>query len=94
MDLEYSDDSIYFTNIAAGELRDNFLNEKLVLKVNGAYSAGGKDYMISPGIEYSPKDNVLLKLSGTFYDGDSDTLFGQFSDNDMIQASVEYSFNI
>lgn len=92
MDLEYSDDSIYFTNIAAGELRDNFLNEKLVLKVNGAYSAGGKDYMISPGIEYSPKDNVLLKLSGTFYDGDSDTLFGQFSDNDMIQASVEYSF--
>jgi len=91
-DTDYSDADSYSTNIIAADLRDTYFNDTLTLKVNGAYSVGGKDYMIAPGLEYTVKDDALVKVKYSIYRGDADTLFGQFKNNDMLEVVFQYSF--
>ncbi len=91
-DIEYSDSGSYISNIIAADLRDTFFNDTLTVKMSGAYSAGSKSYMLAPGIEYTIKDDAAVKVRYTLYRGDSDTLFGQFKDNDMLEVIFQYSF--
>ncbi len=91
-DMEYSDSGSYISNIIAADLRDTFLNDTLTVKMSGAYSAGSKSYMLAPGIEYTIKDDAAVKIRYTLYRGDSDTLFGEFKDNDMLDVIFQYSF--
>lgn len=91
-DTDYSGADSYTTNIIAADLRDTYFNDTLTLKVNGAYSVEGKDYMIAPGLEYTVKDDALVKVKYSIYRGDADTLFGQFKDNDGLEVVFQYSF--
>jgi len=91
-DIEYSADDSYLSTIIGADIRDTYFNDNLTLKVSGAYSVGSKDYMITPGLDYTIQDNAMVKINYSLYRGDSDTLFGQFKDNDMVEVIFQYTF--
>lgn len=92
LDIEYSDDGTYTSHIIAADLRDTFIDDKLVLKLSSAYSIEGEDSMLIPGFEYNLTDDAIVKVRYTLYRGGEDTLFGQFRDNDMFEITCQYFF--
>ncbi len=91
-DVEYSASDSYTSTVIAADLRDTFFNDTLTLKVSGAYSIGSKDYMLTPGLEYTFKDDASVLIKYSLFRGDTDTVFGQFKDNDMLDVTFQYSF--
>ena len=91
-DIEYDADGVYTSNIITGDIRDSFLNGNLTVKISGAYSIEDKGYMVKPRVEYTVADDALIKADYTIYRGESDSLFGQFKDNDMLEIIFKYSF--
>ncbi|RKX91992.1 MAG: hypothetical protein DRP59_06505 [Spirochaetes bacterium] len=91
-DIEYETDGEYTSNIIAGDIRDTFLNGNLTVKFSGAYSAEDSGYMIKPGFDYTIADDAVVKAAYTMYRGDTDSLFGQFKNNDMLEVIFKYSF--
>lgn len=68
-----------------------FLREKLRPELRGLYSPTTEDYFVSPRVGYSFNDHLTLTLGANFLEGESDTLFGQFTRNDQVFLLFEYS---
>jgi hypothetical protein len=56
------------------------------------YDAKHSGFMITPKLLYSPEDAVSIEIGGTFFSGESKSLFGRFKDNHIVYAKGTYSF--
>ena len=91
-DIDYESDGVYSSSMLTAGLRDSFLNEKITSALNGSYSIEDRDFMISPELTINIIEDTWLNLKYSFFYGDSDTIFGQFKDNDFLEIRMEYSF--
>ena len=91
-DIEYDPTGVYKSHLIEGGLRDSFLNERIIAELNGAYSIEDEDFMIMPEFRINLVEDTWVNMKYTFYYGDSNTLFGQFEDNDFLEIRMEYSF--
>ncbi len=91
-DIDYESDTAYDSYLLTAGLRDSFLNEKITAELNGTYSIQDGDFMIMPELRINLVEDTWLNMKYTFFYGDSNTLFGQFEDNDFLEIRMEYSF--
>jgi hypothetical protein len=58
---------------------------------HNTYNLGG-DYAVLVGMQYKPNDNLSLRLDGGTFQGDSNTLFGRWQNNEFLRFRTEYKF--
>lgn len=92
LDPEYRKDSEYTDLMIMARVSDNYLNETLFLEVSAAFDILNHDSMLTPKGEYKINDNFLIYLEYLLLNGDKDTDFGQYRDNDTITLGLEYFF--
>ena len=91
-DIDFNSDSNYNTSLLIASLKDSYFNEKITAKLKGTYSIEGNDFMITPELEINLIEDTWLNIKYSFFYGDSDTLYGQFEDNDFFEIKMVYSF--
>ncbi|SFL60060.1 DUF1302 family protein [Halanaerobium salsuginis] len=91
-DIDYDADDDYTTNRAIVKLKDSYNNEKIEPELTWIYNLAGHDYSLEAAVNYELKQDLELELSHKIFNGDNDTTFGQFSDNDFTSIALKYSF--
>ena len=91
-DTDYDSQGKYSTTLIITQISDKYLNEKLKPNVKFYYNVEKHDYIIRPEIILALNDERILSLSYSNYGGKSDTLFGQFDNNDFIEAKLDVKF--
>ncbi len=91
-DIQYNSEGKYTLNTLAGSISDTFFENTLKLKLDGAYQFEYKDFMLRPTIQLVLTDNLKVNLSYTSFWGDTDTDFGQFSNNNFVDLNINYTF--
>lgn len=86
-----SENSRPFQDTLSGRL-DFQINNEWASTFGGVYDFSEEDWVLGLGVEYSPTDNWTITLQGSMFDGEDDTQFGRWQDNDNIMCSVEYKF--
>ncbi len=91
-DIDFKSDSIYNTYLITAGLKDSFLNEKITAELNGAYSIEKNDFMVTPELGINLIEDTWLNIKYSFFNGDSNTLYGQFENNNFMEIKLQYSF--
>jgi hypothetical protein len=91
-DMEYRSDGKYTDNMLVIALSDHFYREKIKYDIDFAYNIEHHDLFLKPGVSFTLKDALELKFAYGFLYGEENTNFGQYSENDFIQASCSFSF--
>ncbi|MCD6123485.1 MAG: hypothetical protein J7K04_16755, partial [Spirochaetales bacterium] len=91
-DIQYRSDNLYSNNTLAWSISDTFFNDTLKLQFDGAYSFEHGDYMFRPKADFAFTDNLHLTVFYTYFQGDSDTDFGQFKNNSFAELKLAYNF--
>ncbi|PRX26637.1 hypothetical protein BX659_1191 [Orenia metallireducens] len=89
-DIDYSED--YFTNMMVLKVSDDFNNQRILPEVSLMYNLESQDYILDNQLEFIVKDDTSIKFNYKLFQGDGDTLFGQFDENDYISMVVNYEF--
>jgi len=92
LDLQYNADGDYTNHRAIVSLEDSYQNEKIIPQLNWVYNLNDHDYTLEAEVEYELQQDLNLRFAHKIFEGDQDTIFGQFSDNDFSSLSLEYSF--
>lgn len=92
LDLQYRDDGEYTNHRAIVTLEDSYQNEKIIPKLSWIYNLRDNDYILEAEVDYELQQDLNLVIAHKIYEGDSDTTFGQFEDNDYSSFSLKYSF--
>jgi len=89
-DPDYAEE--YYTHRIAASLSDSWFHDQLTLNLAGSYNVEDQDFLIMPELEYLFKDEVRFSLLYRMYQGEEDTLFGQFDDHDSLTLTVRMDF--
>jgi hypothetical protein len=65
---------------------------KIIPEVRAIYEINGDDFFIMPKVTYKWSDTLEFSLGLNIFEGDRDTIFGYFSDNDQAFFEVKYIF--
>ncbi|MEE2932861.1 MAG: hypothetical protein VX941_05500 [Pseudomonadota bacterium] len=94
----YADDWVQSSKLSRPFRRTVFLrvvvehNEELSYFAGSTVNIKYEDHTFGAGVEYRPNDNFKIQMSGAFFEGNSDTHFGRWTDNELIRLGAEYSF--
>ena len=94
----YADDWVQSSKLSRPFRRAVFLrvvvehNEELSYFAGSTVNIKYEDHTFGAGVEYRPNDNLKIQMSGAFFEGNSDTHFGRWTDNELIRLGAEYSF--
>lgn len=88
LDPEFKEE--YNDIMVMARISDHYFNETLFIEVSGAYDFVHSDYMVNPSIEYKLNDNLSLTTEYSLFEGDDDTDFGQFKNNNNFKIEIEY----
>jgi len=91
-DLQYNSDGDYTTNRAIVSLEDSYQNEKIIPQLTWVYNLNDNDYTLEAEVDYELQQDLILKFSHKIFEGDKNTTFGQFEENDFTSMALEYSF--
>jgi hypothetical protein len=91
-DIEYEEDESYHSNTLIASLSDSYANDTVNPELGFIYNIEDQDMLIRPELELTLKDDSTLTLRGSIFAGDEDTRFGQYDDNDYVEALFTYSF--
>jgi hypothetical protein len=91
-DLQFNSDGDYTTNRAVVKLEDSYQNEKIIPQLTWVYNLRENDYSLEAAVEYELKQDLVLEVSHKIFNGDQDTDFGQFEDNDYTAFALSYDF--
>ncbi len=69
----------------------SLLNETVTLKFFGYYGLNNEDALLRPSVSYNVADGLDVTAGSDIFIGDSG-VFGRYNDNDMVYATVTYSF--
>lgn len=92
LDIQYRDDEEYINHRAIVSLEDSYQNEKIIPKLSWVYNLRDNDYSLEVEIDYELQQDLNLIFAHKIFEGDADTTFGQFEDNDYSSLALEYSF--
>ncbi|MBN2617103.1 MAG: hypothetical protein JXR64_02185 [Spirochaetales bacterium] len=92
LDSEYSSDDEYTTITLMGRVSDTYLNDTLSGEITGSFNVLDQDFMVKPKVSYSITDNSKCYVEYLLLEGNEDTTFGQYRDNDTFKIGVEINF--
>ena len=90
LDTDYRTD--YTRNVIAAQVEAKPINEYFTCAVSGAYVVEDSSYRVQPSLTYVLGDVFELKAAYSLYEGDSDSMFGQFDANDYLSFTGTLSF--
>lgn len=90
-DPDYDDEYYCDHNITAA-LSDKYFYEKLKVTVAGAWNIERGDFMIKAGAAFTVHDLLIIDLTYRMYEGEEDTVFGQFDSQDSLTLSCSVQF--
>ncbi|MFW5806854.1 MAG: DUF1302 family protein [Spirochaetota bacterium] len=91
-DYDPGDDEHYWTNTLVASVEDRYRNDTVIPQVDFVMTAETRDFLLRPGVEFVLADDASLNVRGSMFEGDEDTQFGRFDDNDHLEMSIEYAF--
>lgn len=89
-DPEYSDR--YYNHMIIASLSDSYFHDTLKLSFSGSWNVEDHDYMFIPELEMTFRESAAFTLAYNLYEGASESLFGQFDDQDNITLSCRMNF--
>ncbi|MFP4566986.1 MAG: hypothetical protein ACLFNX_10835, partial [Spirochaetaceae bacterium] len=92
VDYDAGENEHYWTNTLVASLEDTYRNETITPSVDFLFTAETQDYVVRPGVEFVLADDATVNVRGSIFEGDRDTEFGQFDDNDHLEVRFEYAF--
>ncbi|SJZ33603.1 hypothetical protein [Selenihalanaerobacter shriftii] len=92
LDIEYDEDGDYFTNMLVFKVSDSFKYETILPEVSFVYNLEDHDYMLNNEIEFVVEDNTSITFNYKIFNGDEDTTFGQFDNNDYAELNLSHDF--
>jgi len=81
-----------YTQQITSTLTKDFLNGSLIFKLKDSYNLSYNDWMINPKITYKFNNGLEASLAGFIFEGGITTLFGRYTNKDLIYLEVEYKF--
>lgn len=91
-DIEYDEKGKYTDSILVTSISDRYRHGKVMPEISFIYGVERGDYMIRPKLELILRDDVKLTFLYSVFEGKRVTNFGQFRDNDFLQASFTCAF--
>jgi hypothetical protein len=82
----------FISDYAAASVEKKILNGKLAFELKGMFNVLSYDWMAQPRIAYEIDNTLIVEASGAIFDGKSDTLFGVYSENDLVSLKVKYLY--
>jgi hypothetical protein len=79
------------STLVTAVLSKKFLRDELELKTSAVWDLENSAALIMPALAWT-KNDVTIELSGGFFAGDDEGLFGQFRDNSFIRVGLKYTF--
>lgn len=73
-------------------LRVGWMNQKIETNLYGAFNPEHGASMIKPSAYYTLSDEWKAGILAVFLGGPSQSIFGRFSQNDQIEATLTYSW--
>jgi hypothetical protein len=92
VDYDAGENEHYWTNTLVASVEDSYRNRTIVPSVDFLFTAETQDYVVRPGVEFVLADDATVNVRGSIFEGDKDTEFGQFDDNDHLEVRFEYAF--
>jgi hypothetical protein len=92
LDADYDPDGDYTSNIFMVRVKSSYAYDKIRPELVFAWNLEKQDWILRPGIEFTLKDDVLMRLAAAFFEGPSGGSFGQFGGNDFFQLTLKYKF--
>ncbi|MBW2043131.1 MAG: hypothetical protein JRI76_14065 [Deltaproteobacteria bacterium] len=92
---DYDPKILYFRKdnyLLLGKIEKGFLGKKLLLKLDYSFNLEQSDFYLSPEIVIKSIPNLELGFGATLFEGDPDTLMGQYDANDAAFINVKYHF--
>lgn len=86
--LIYDEDNIS----VIAEISKTVLSDWLKASMQGTAVVSDSSYYLSPRFEYTYIKNLELIFGFNIFEGSSDTIFGQYDDNDQVFLDVKYYF--
>lgn len=90
MDCDYRDE--YYSHMLIANISDKYFYDKLELSVAGSMNLEDQDFFLKPQAVIHIRDTVDLTLDYRMYQGDENTLFGQFDSNDSFNVMFSMGF--
>jgi hypothetical protein len=82
----------YWNHTIVVTVEDSYRNQTILPSVDFLLAAETQDFVVRPGVELVLADDATIDVRGSVFDGEKDTEFGQFDDNDHLEVSFEYAF--
>jgi hypothetical protein len=79
------------STLVTAVLSKKFLRDELEAKATAVWDLENSAALIMPGLAWT-KNDVTIELSGGFFAGDDEGMFGQFRDNSFIRVGLKYAF--
>ncbi|MFO7780789.1 MAG: hypothetical protein R6W94_04120, partial [Spirochaetia bacterium] len=92
VDYDAGENEHYWNNTLVASVEDSYRNETITPSVDFLLTAETQDYVVRPGVEFVLADDATVDVRGSIFEGDKDTEFGQFDDNDHLEVRFEYAF--
>ncbi|MGM0673459.1 MAG: hypothetical protein ACQETQ_02055, partial [Spirochaetota bacterium] len=92
VDYDPGDNEHYWNNTLTASIKDDYKNETIKPSVDFVLTAETQDFLVRPGVEFVLADDATLNVRGSVFEGEKDTEFGQFDDNDHLEVRFEYAF--
>ena len=80
------------TNLLNGTINKQFMQGFLIPELYFYWNPTDGDYYLNPHITYKYTDNLSLIGGLYFLDGERDTVFGNYKDNDEVYFTIKYTF--
>ncbi|WP_233487026.1 MULTISPECIES: hypothetical protein [unclassified Halanaerobium] len=90
--IDYNPEGDYTSHRAIVKLKDSYSSEKIIPELTWIYNLNDNDYSLEAAVDYELQQDLHLELSHKIFNGDRETTFGQFDDNDFTSVGLRYSF--
>ena len=81
-----------FDVFASVDFRFSLFDDSLNLDLAGMYNFSQESVLLSPEVAYRFSPSIKGTLRAVYIDGPSESMVGQYKQNDQIQLRVRYSF--
>jgi hypothetical protein len=92
VDYDPGENEHYWTNTLIATVEDSYRNQTIKPSVDFFLTAETQDFVARPGVEFVLADDATVNVRGSIFEGDEDTEFGQFDENDHLEVRFEYAF--
>ena len=92
VDFDPGENENYWTNTLITTVEDSYRNQTINPQVDFLFTAETQDFVMRPGVELVLADDATVTVRGSIFEGDEDSPFGQYDENDHLEVAFEYAF--